>query len=142
LSSRRLAEADLHRILREELTARNWGVRQLSDALNVRFGVASRWLSENADKRVVPLPPTLVQIAEVLDLDVYNLFQHAGYVPAVKPRDGQQHPHEDEIQVMLRRLQRTLRNIPEHHWGWAASVVSLDLDQLQVLLAHLEEFKF
>jgi transcriptional regulator with XRE-family HTH domain len=140
VAKRRLPEADLHRVLREELTARNWGVRQLSDALGVRYGVVARWVSENASTRVVPLPSMLVRLADLLDLNVYDVFRHAGYLPAVNSDNGQQHPHEEQIRVLERRLRRLLRGIPDKHWPLAVSVVSLDLDQLQVLLNHLEEF--
>jgi len=133
-------EADLHLVLREELTARNWGVRQLSDAVGVQFGVARRWLVDDPAERVVPLPATLLRIADVFDLDDVEAFRHAGYLPAVKSEDASQHPHEEEIQFLLRRLRRTLRNIPESRWAMSASLVALDLDQLQVLLDRLEDF--
>lgn len=110
----------------------------MSSALGVRYGVASRWVSEDPQARVVPVPTTLVQIAELLDIDVYDAFRHAGYLPRVN-QDGSGLPHEAEMQALMRRFRRILRAIPPSQWAVAAVVMGVQLDQLQILLARLEE---
>ena len=134
--NRRVAEADLHRVLREELEARKWGVRDLSAKLGVQYGVASRWVSKDPRTRVVPVPTTLLEIADLFDLNVFDVFQHAGYLPTVEPDSN---PNRDEIDRLIRRFRRTIRGIPASEWPLASEVIGLQLDQLQAILDRLSE---
>jgi hypothetical protein len=77
--------------------------------------------------------------ADLFELDTIEAFRHAGYLP-VKLKDGGEHPHEEEIQALLRRFLRLLKSIPESQWHPAISVVSLDLDHLAALLTRLDDW--
>jgi hypothetical protein len=113
-------------------------VRQLSNRLNVRYGVASRWVSENPKTRVIPLPGTLVEIANVLELDVLDVFRHAG-IPSPVKSELEHHPHEAQIRIFKRQLEDMLTRASLRQWPLVASVVTLDLDHLRSLLARLDE---
>ena len=132
-------ESDLYQFLRDEMVVREWGVRQLSQALGVRFGVAARWVAADPEKRVVPKPGTLVRIADELDLDIYDVFRHAGYLPAVNDASLDNHPHEAEIRLLLQRFRRILRNVPEAQWAVAGIIVATQLENIQVLLDRIEQ---
>lgn len=129
------AAVDLHCLIRTELEERHWGIRQLSLAVGVQFGVAARWVARDPAKRVVPKPETLVRLARELDLDVYEVFRRAGYLPLV---DNSNHPHEAEIKVLLQRLRRILRSVPEGEWAIATIVVATQLENIQLLLDRLD----
>lgn len=137
---RQAARVTLHCYLRHELAARGWGVSQLAAALGVRFGVAARWVSEKPCKRVVPKPETLVRIAHTLDLDAYEVFRQAGYLPALDSPNSafNEHPHEQEIRFLMQRFRRLVRNIPESEWAVAAVILSTQLENIQVLLDRIE----
>jgi len=128
-------DPDLHIVLREELEARGWGVGKLADEVGVRFGVARRWLQPDDEQRVVPLPAMCIRIARALEWDVLDVFRHAGYLPMPTgevPRD----PHEGEIRIFKRRLERMLQHTPERQWPFTMACVQVMLDQLQALLSR------
>ena len=131
LTTRRIAESNLAAVLREEMSARGWGIQRLADELGVRFGVVARWVTEDEAKRVVPQPRTLVQLAQVLDLDVIDVFRHAGYLPSVLDSIDSD---EEQIQSLMRRLRRILRGVPSSQRAMAITVTVSVLDHLQVLI--------
>lgn len=102
----------------------------------MQLGVVSRWLSDDPAKRVVPLPPTLVQIAEVLDWDAVEVFIHAGFLPRMD--DQQPLPHEHEIRIVTRRLRRMLQAVHDPDWQLAYSVAQAHIDGLQLVLNRLD----
>lgn len=137
--SKRRVQSQLHVTIREAMTARNWSSTQLADILGVKLGVVSRWLTLVECKRVVPLPQTCVQIAEVFDLDAVEVFRLAGYLPLVdEVPTYPSHPHEQEIRVLKRRYTRILESIPEDAWSAAYAVARAHLDGLPLLLNAVE----
>jgi|SRR5580765_2235827 len=138
--SKRRTHSTLHIVIREELAARQWSLSQLAERLGVRLGVVSRWLADDNTKRVVPLPQMSVQIAEVLGLDVIEVFRLAGYLPPMDNR-VESVPHEDEIKAMQRMLGRILKGIPQTEWALAYPVVVAYLDGLQLILNRLDGHK-
>jgi hypothetical protein len=128
-----VAKPDLHKVLRDELKARGWGTRDLATRLEVRFGVVARWVTEDESGRVVPLPGMCVQLARVLDLDVIDVFRHAGYLP---PMAEDEDPNKPDIEMFLHRLQRMLRNKSNEEWIFARDMTALSLDHLQLTLEH------
>lgn len=126
----------MNMLLREEMAARDWRVRDLAERLNVRFGVVSRWVCSDDNKRVVPAPLMCFRIAELFALDPVHVFRKAGYWPV---EDLPRHPHQDEIEGLVRLLARIMRRVPEGEWGMALAVARVQLDALQVLLNRLSE---
>jgi transcriptional regulator with XRE-family HTH domain len=138
VSTRYVAESDLHELLREELAKRGWSTQHFADRLGVRFGVVSRWLSENPGKRVVPLPGMCVQIAAVLDFDVLEVFMHAGYLPVLKWEEGG--GRDPDVQAVLLRLDRILTRVPADQRTLAVILAGAVLDHLQTLIDRVESF--
>ena len=135
--SKRRSTSILHTVIREELTAREWSLSQLAEALGVRLGVVSRWLSDDPGKRVVPLPHACVQIAEALGLDVIEVFRLAGYLPPME-KPHEQHPHAADIKSTQRLLGRILKSIPASEWERSFPVAQAYLDGLQLILNRLD----
>ena len=124
-------------LLRTELAARDWKVRDLAIRLNVRFGVVARWVSEDEAKRVKPAPLMCFKIADVLGLDPREVFRIAGYWPV--DDHLARHPHQEEIDALMRMLQRIMHGIPEGEWCLARQVAQSQLDALQLLLNRISE---
>jgi transcriptional regulator with XRE-family HTH domain len=131
-------ESILHVVLREEMCAKSpkWGVQQLADALGVKYTVASRWVAEDASKRVIPTTATLIRIADVFGLSVVDVFRYAGFLPAMT--DGHD-PDDEQIQKFSRRIVRILRKVPPEHRQAALIMAAVSLDHLQLLLDRLYE---
>lgn len=136
--SRRRSPSILHVVVREELVTRQWSLSHLADTLGVRLGVVSRWLSDDEDKRVVPLPNACVQLAETLGLDVIEVFRLAGYLPMEVNHQSATHEHEAEIRTMQRLLGRMLKSIPPEGWALAYPITVAYIDGLQLILNRLD----
>jgi len=130
----RRVPSTLHKFIREELEARQWTNTQLADQLKVQPGVISRWLTEDDDKRVVPMPQMCAQIAESLGVDATEVLRYAGYLPLNSQSPG---PHDEEIRVLTRRLRRMLKATPDEEWCLAYALSEAELDGLQLLLNRL-----
>lgn len=115
---------------------RDMGVTQLAEAFGVRFGVASRWVADDEARRVVPMPSTLVKLADYFDLDVVEVFRRAGFLPTVDEKPDT--PQERDINRLQRRLRYMLSETPPASWGAAAIVAEAVLDHLAVLLSKLD----
>lgn len=135
---RRCSNSVLHGVIREELAAKRWSLTHLAETLGVRLGVVSRWVAEDEDKRVVPLPNMVVQIAQALGLDTIEAFRLAGYLPQVEDPALESVPHEKDIRAMQRRLGRMLKSIPPDEWPRCSEIVTAYMDGLQLLLSRLD----
>ena len=144
MRSHRSADSTLHVVLRNELDARKWSISQLARELDVKPGVASRWVALEPAKRVVPQPGTCGYIAKLLDLDAIEVLKAAGYVPLDGPVDGQaatdSDPRAAEIRAVKRRLGGILESVPAPLWGVALALTNVALDGLQSTLGRIEMF--
>jgi len=116
---------------------RDMGVTQLAEAFGVRFGVAARWVAEDEARRVVPMPSTLVKLADYFDLDVVEVFRHAGFLPALDEKPDT--PQDRDIRRLKRRLRYMLTETPPTSWPAAAIIAEAVLDHLAVLLSKLDQ---
>lgn len=138
--NRRVAPPTLHVALREELQARGWGVAKLAEVLGVRFGVASRWVAENPSKRVVPLPGTLVQIADTFQLDVVEVFRKAGYLPALDeyPPDERDREIDRLGRSFLRALRTRKDSATNEEWAEIIATTEIILSHYAALLNRID----
>jgi hypothetical protein len=112
------------------------GVTQLAHEFGVSYGVAARWVAEDEAKRVVPMPKTLVKLADYFDLDVVEVFRRAGFLPALDERP--ETPQRQDVIRLERRLRRMLLDTPPGRWGAAAILAEAVLDHLAVLLSRVD----
>jgi transcriptional regulator with XRE-family HTH domain len=138
-------EATLHHMLRTELKARQWSISQLALQVGVKPGVASRWVTCDASKRVAPRPDKCVALARVLELDISSVFAAAGYLPLDGSNPGfrltdDEEKREAEIRQLKRRFETVLRQASPGMWPLVLSVANVTLDQLAALLSRAEQF--
>lgn len=105
----------------------------MAEAFGVRFGVASRWVAEDEAKRVVPMPTTLVRIADYFGLNRVEVFMRAGLLPALD--DENPTPQGEDIERLQRRLRRILKATPATSWPATLVLAEAVLDHLAVLLS-------
>lgn len=124
-------------VIRDELNGRHWKVKYFADLLGVQVGVVSRWLHTNPEKRMTPMPSTVIQIADLLGIDRMQALRDAGYLPHMD-LERPDSPHADQIEAANRRLQRILADMPEQHWPIAAYLLGTFLDQLWQLVGRTD----
>jgi|SRR5215471_15290220 len=134
-------EPTLHRLLRRELKNHNWSMSQLAKAVRVQPGVASRWISCDQSKRVIPRPDKCAELAHVLGLDLNEVFRAAGYLPEL---DGQpteeESQRESDIRALNRRFDQIVRQMPAVMWPVTLSVANVTLDSLQNVYSRIQQF--
>jgi len=131
------SSADLHLVLRQELDARHWTRRYFAQLLETRESTVGRWLSTNPATRKTPLPSTVLQMAEILEMDAIELLRAAGHLPMAEP-SRPQHPRRLEIRARKRRFARIMESVDLSRFGEAMDWADILLDGLQAMSARLE----
>src|SRR5215510_9366711 len=107
---------DFALVVREELHARRWTRRYFAQRLDSRESTVGRWLARNPATRKTPLPATVLQISQLLELDPLELLRLTGHLPMAKSH-GPDHPHRQEIRARKRRLGRILESVDLTRFG-------------------------
>ena len=90
--------------LKTTMRERGWNIARLAEACDVDISLASKWVSENARRRVIPGPASCEKIAAALDLDPDYVLELAGHR---KPRVDKSETDNRRVRAYIARRQQS-----------------------------------
>lgn len=115
------------------------GIADLSRRTGLRYAVIQRWVDPVVERRMLPSSANCHLIADALGLDEIVVLKWAGHVRD-SAMSGPQPPFFEELQAILARAERYLREAPPEAWtSIVRPTFEAQVEATRVLVERLRE---